>query len=1567
MVSQVLLSISSRVLSDVMPDIISKKTVDAWGGLSVRLFSQFSQMNIQNLVDSFFLAIRKFIETSEERLGATKLDEAILNLASGKFRIVVQERPGGRVLDESGRVLGKLLDLNFVDEHGEMAFGNDSVIPNVLFLLPASDGYFRAFGRELYSPFVVFDKFSTVEEEQSDELDEFIEDGSDSESSTRRKKIRNLDLENSIVLQGYYLAWLSTLLATFYEKFSHRNTKLSQASHNFNKLAITIGVQYFRYYSLRDDDDDLDWSVRYVWQKIPVFFLPDRNNAIEFLSNPRKVVYPNDQVPDSIRYPHLSHLGIVDLLETPETEKIGLTLTLVDSDDLEYDFEKLRIVNRKLNLEVKRDVNKAIREGRFDFLSLATKQIPFMLHSDAARVLMGSKNIKQAVQVEGAEEPFLKTGAEKEKLGVNALVAYGLFYGYNFEDGIVVSESFAKRMAVRRYEEEKFVVAVENDKKPKVEQGAWVYVGEKKKDQSEKPYAKIRFCVREGETVFFGKPLFEVFRPGSSSPEVHTYPGRYEAKVVKLPAVPPFPYESEYLDGTFVDIVIGFEVFKPLEVGDKLMGRHGNKGTVALVLPDEEMPVALIGGRERTLDVILSPLGVVSRMNLGQLYETHITVAQKFAGFNAIGEVVSPVENVYDKCSQLLQALKSIGADEYGRFPVLYKGRKWQLTVGYQYIVRLDHCVRDKLHVVALASESEFTGQPKKGKSRHGGQRFGELEFWSLYSYGNRELVKLFARKNLSEELLSKYERLNVFPDEMLNRLFEKTYRIRFETSNYMVSRFEYAGIEEARESMGSGISSRLDETLETFLVSSARSFLRASNLVAYKFLTAKLEIKNAMLDEKLKELCTALEQVLGEFSNEPSSLDELRTFAKRTLEILERYDDVVEKLEPGWKNYLKFGNNEMGEVSDRKGKPRLYRGIALTKVLNEIFELKGKTKLLKYYKKLRHKLSFVLMLREENSYLVGKSRKFLARFFLTKDGYIRNLVVARRLHFSGRAVISPLPVTELAYLDVSDFDIDTVAVPVDFGIEWFEGKLEKKVDSSKVKNARKGDLKSRIEVAKVLNKVVEQEDVLVILNRQPSLHRHSLQCFRPIFWENYTIGLPINVCEGFNADFDGDTMAVYLPATQDETIKAELMKMMPSRNPFKLGSGELIYSVDQDMVYGYFLKTGGDKGALKKELGADIRKLASEGDYEQIKTHLRETVVNEYLKLATEENLTLSVFEIISRTESMEKIARSKCRGNQKQYVQLYEKIDTGEGLVIQNGFVAGVPVECYLDPERGVARRARRTLMDKKLRVAEAGYFTRKLVEFLGSIRVSKDSDEYVLHEIRLDEELCDRKMADGKAVKFGSVFGKSRFMYRWLRDESGKVFFADSEDKIPDHFWVYSPKPVQTGKNSYAVSALYCGKDVSKLKDFEDGEFIGVSAGHVLGERGTQLSMETFHTGGRGLSMDRVSSSIFRRAFEASTYQGFLEAIERDFYADMQDSLLEKLNSVSLYFELLYNFAQQLKAEGFMSVNQYFYDFEKRGPLTCLSFERGSEVLENLQLGKDYEESHPRVEYAFFWRCM
>ncbi len=184
--------------------------------------------------------------------------------------------------------------------------------------------------------------------------------------------------------------------------------------------------------------------------------------------------------------------------------------------------------------------------------------------------------------------------------------------------------------------------------------------------------------------------------------------------------------------GVIKKIQIEVAQLRKITAGDKLAGRHGNKGVISSIRPLEDMPYLEDG---TPVDIVLNPLGVASRMNLGQILETHLGLAAKTLGYRAVTPVfVGATEEA------IKSELKKAGFREDGKLP-LYDGRTGKkfskpITVGYVYMLKLDHLVEDKIHMRATGPYSLITQQPLGGKAQFGGQRFGEMEVWALEGYG---------------------------------------------------------------------------------------------------------------------------------------------------------------------------------------------------------------------------------------------------------------------------------------------------------------------------------------------------------------------------------------------------------------------------------------------------------------------------------------------------------------------------------------------------------------------------------------------------------------------------------------------------------------------------------------------------------------------------------------------------------------------------------------------------------------------------------------------------------------
>ena len=167
-------------------------------------------------------------------------------------------------------------------------------------------------------------------------------------------------------------------------------------------------------------------------------------------------------------------------------------------------------------------------------------------------------------------------------------------------------------------------------------------------------------------------------------------------------------------------------------MGDKLAGRHGNKGIISRILPVADMPYLADG---TPIDIIISPVSILARMNLGQIFEMHLGLAAGTLGYQAITPVFTGVTE-----GEIKTELKAAGWAEDGKTE-LYDGRTGEkygqrIAIGQMYMLKLNHMVEDKIHMRSIGPYSLITQQPLGGRSQGGGQRFGEMEVWALEAYG---------------------------------------------------------------------------------------------------------------------------------------------------------------------------------------------------------------------------------------------------------------------------------------------------------------------------------------------------------------------------------------------------------------------------------------------------------------------------------------------------------------------------------------------------------------------------------------------------------------------------------------------------------------------------------------------------------------------------------------------------------------------------------------------------------------------------------------------------------------
>ncbi|HEY1037250.1 MAG TPA: DNA-directed RNA polymerase subunit beta [Candidatus Paceibacterota bacterium] len=333
-------------------------------------------------------------------------------------------------------------------------------------------------------------------------------------------------------------------------------------------------------------------------------------------------------------------------------------------------------------------------------------------------------------------------------LGQNCLIAFMAWSGANYEDAIILSERLVKDSKFTTVHIEEFVINVRDTKLgPEVTTHDIPNVGENRlKNLDVDGVIRVGAEVRPGD-IIVGKitpktetqltPEERLLRSifGEKSRDVKDTSKRLEnGKKGRVIGVKVFSREKgDKLDsGIIKRIHVEVAVLRNISVGDKLAGRHGNKGVISRILPVEDMPFMEDG---TPVDMILTPLGVPSRMNLGQILELHLGLAAKTLNYQA---VVPPFAGA--TVDEVKKELVNAGFNESGKMK-LFDGRTGEkfeqdIAVGYMYILKLHHMVDDKIHMRSIGPYSLITQQPLGGKAQGGGQRFGEMEVWALAGYG---------------------------------------------------------------------------------------------------------------------------------------------------------------------------------------------------------------------------------------------------------------------------------------------------------------------------------------------------------------------------------------------------------------------------------------------------------------------------------------------------------------------------------------------------------------------------------------------------------------------------------------------------------------------------------------------------------------------------------------------------------------------------------------------------------------------------------------------------------------
>ena len=504
------------------------------------------------------------------------------------------------------------------------------------------------------------------------------------------------------------------------------------------------------------------------------------------------------------RYIHPSHYGRFCIIDTPEGQTLGLLRSLgmyTKLDDHGFVLapyvrveggrmtgevvylsageedgytlapadaardEAGRLTDEKLMVRKGYDYDEVSPE-QVDFIGASPSEIlgapahalPFIEFDDPNRSLMGLNMSRQAVPILKPEPPIIATGCEAQLTapemvgeddvfaladqtsapGRNLLVAYVCWEGYNYEDGYVVNERLVRENALTSIHRRAFTIETYQ-----TSEGAERLTGQlPDADPDTVLHLDERGIVRVGETVQSGDIMVGKVKQredGSSDDASLKMPRCCEGKVVEV------EYQARRLgfelpSGVDERVRVTVAVKRRLQAGDKIANRHGAKGVVGLILPEEDMPCLADG---TPADLLFGPLCVPSRMNIGQLMEANASLAAHALGL----QVVSPPLNGAT-ADDVKALLREAGLPEDGRLQ-LYDGRTGKpfdqrSTVGFVHCRKLDHMADDAFQARSTGAYDPATQQPVRGRQRRGGQKVGKMEIWALQSHGAAHNLREF-------------------------------------------------------------------------------------------------------------------------------------------------------------------------------------------------------------------------------------------------------------------------------------------------------------------------------------------------------------------------------------------------------------------------------------------------------------------------------------------------------------------------------------------------------------------------------------------------------------------------------------------------------------------------------------------------------------------------------------------------------------------------------------------------------------------------------------------------------
>ena len=712
-------------------------------------------------------------------------------------------------------------------------------------------------------------------------------------------------------------------------------------------------------------------------------------------------------------------------------------------------------------------------------------------------------------------------------LGRNILVGYLSWEGSNFEDSLVISERLIKEDIFTSIKVREFVATIA---RANVESEKF---GADHLHETEAAQLSPEGIVREGAMVEGGDLLVaRTMRRKGLKTEAERrdvslrLPAGQSGTVVKVEHYA--ASKGDPLDARISELVrVTVAVRRRLKIGDKLANRHGAKGIVGRIVPEDEMPTLPDG---RPLDLILNPLGVPSRMNIGQLLETHLGLAAHqlnctvvTPGFN--GATVEDVDAM----------LEEAGLPHSGMFR-LRDGRTGRLfdqesTVGYHYFMKLVHMVDDKHQARCTGSYSDDTETPLTGRGNSGGQRLGIMETWALQAHGAGHILQ---------------EMLTLKSDDGKAR--GRTYKALLDNAELPRPTVPHSVRRLVAQLRG------LCLDLKLFRADSQRVDVFTADAAIDDIVSVSLEFASADTVRQWSAERLACERSETSFE-EFFGVDD---------EPCVKHIELAAPVKHPWRSLVGEAADELPDITALPILPRSLRAGRQIDPLylavcaeNEAIKSDGDT------------AERVEALQRAVDQLMGD--RGLTHLLYGKRGWFAAAMSGKSVDYSARTVVAP------GY----GLRYDECGLPKKLAKSLFEpfvvGELMRTGHATAADAARQMLRDDEPTAVDLLGQIAEER--VVLLHRAPVLHRWGIQAFRPLLTDEDVVRLHPLALVTFNADFDGDEMDIYLPLSvraQEEAAGS----MRPSVNQVGLASGEYANGPTQDMVFGcYYATVKGDDG----------------------------------------------------------------------------------------------------------------------------------------------------------------------------------------------------------------------------------------------------------------------------------------------------------------------------------------------------------------------------------------------------